>query len=453
MTDHPLLKSVKEYAGSEPARFHMPGHKGKLNAFDVTELIGTDNLSCPRGAIAALEARCAEVFGSRDSIVSVNGSTACNIAMLLALGQNKRVLTARNCHRSVINGLALAGHTAYLLTPDENGIISPEDADAALDDAACDAVIVTSPTYRGFVCDIEGIAKAAHKHGAKLLVDCAHGAHFAFSPLLPEVPAAADMWCVSCHKTLNALNQCAVLNIGKSCDLDKEDVRRAMFTVHTTSPSYPLMLSIEHAINSADGWTAHCERTARFIRRVNEIEGVSVLSPDGVFGLDITRLNIAVCNAAGYEVEEALIEANVYPEMSDSEVVTLITSPNDMDEWYDMLFDALKAFAQKAHSRPSAGCSADTSIKNVFSPFGCHVRGAVFGPNRAVPLDKSIGLICAEAAGIYPPGSAILFPGETITENAVEELKRELKLSKADPSFGLKNGEVMVSCAEGFDKI
>ena len=446
----PLYNAVSRYAESGPARFHMPGHKGALEPFDVTELTGTDNLSCPRGAIAELEALCAEAFRARDSIISVNGSTACNIAMLLALGQNKRVLTARNCHRSVVNGLALAGHTAYLITPDENGMLSPEDVSEALDKTPCDAVIMTSPTYRGYVCDVKGIAKAAHSHGALLLVDCAHGAHFAFSDSLPEPPTEADMWCVSCHKTLNALNQSAVLNIGFCCDIDKESVRRAMFTVHTTSPSYPLMLSIENAINHAEGWGGHCERIEGIIRRLNAIPSVHAEPPRGVYDRDITRLNISVEGMTGCAVEEALVQRNVHPEMSDMRLVTLITSPNDRDEWYDMLYAALEEIVVKA--RNAASCEeslAPVGIKKGFSPAACPVRDAVFGPKRAAPLEESVGLVCAEAAGVYPPGSAILFPGEAITREAVGLFTQELAASGGDTSFGLYDGKVMVRREEG----
>ena len=53
-----LPEVLGEYARLNPARFHMPGHKGRgipmyesLAAWDVTELPTTDDLHAPTGPI------------------------------------------------------------------------------------------------------------------------------------------------------------------------------------------------------------------------------------------------------------------------------------------------------------------------------------------------------------------------------------------------------------------
>ncbi len=82
----PTTKSLQETLGSyereNPARFHMPGHKGRglsgfwreeLQLWDVTELSNTDNLHAPSGAIAAAEAGMAQTYGTKASFFVVNG--------------------------------------------------------------------------------------------------------------------------------------------------------------------------------------------------------------------------------------------------------------------------------------------------------------------------------------------------------------------------------------------
>ena len=61
------------------------------------------------------------------------------------------------------------------------GEIEPEQVERALlEHPEIRAVFVTSPTYEGIVSDIQGIAATAHRHGAALIVDEAHGAHLPF---------------------------------------------------------------------------------------------------------------------------------------------------------------------------------------------------------------------------------------------------------------------------------
>lgn len=60
----------------------MPGHKGKLDAFDLTEVPGADSLYEAQGVIAQSEEAMAACYGALETAYSAGGSTLCIQAML-----------------------------------------------------------------------------------------------------------------------------------------------------------------------------------------------------------------------------------------------------------------------------------------------------------------------------------------------------------------------------------
>ena len=350
-----LPEALGEYTRRDPARFHMPGHKGqdipygnRLTGWDVTELDGTDNLANPAGVIAVTEGAYRDAYGARASMLLVGGSTAGLLTMSLALGRGRRVLLGRDSHKSALAALALADHDARFLLPEVNpteglaGMLTPRQVEEALQAQPADAVLLTSPNYYGFCADVEGIANVAHAYGALLLVDGAHGAHFPFSPQLPDFPAKkVDLWCVSVHKTMAAFTQSAVLHVGKHCPMDPERVRRMRNMVQTTSPSYLLMSSLDRALYVATkmGYQRHMDRVEALRDRIGRINGLRVLDRDslgyGAVDMDPTRVVIDVTERGidGPAAYESLVNSGIVCEMCDAYRVVLITTPQDPVEW------------------------------------------------------------------------------------------------------------------------
>lgn len=244
---------------------HMPGHKRRVPpapglgcyAWDLTEIDGADDLHDADGILADAMARTAALYGARRCRYLVGGSTVGLLAGIRALAPfGSTVIAARNCHKAVYHALELGQLTARWLTPPVDpqfgiyGSVRPADVAAALDaapDARC--VILTSPTYEGVLSDIRTIAEICHARGVPLLVDEAHGAHY-----LPfaarygwrggAVAAGADLVVQSAHKTLPSLTQTAFLQLNGDL-ADSAEVERQLDVFETSSPSYPLMVSLD----------------------------------------------------------------------------------------------------------------------------------------------------------------------------------------------------------------
>ena len=243
----PIYSQLLKHKLLDYSPFHTPGHKNNFfpkNLFelDFTELPDTDALYEAEGIILETEKNLAKLFSAKRSIISSGGCTLAIQTMLrLASQRGKKILFARNIHRSAVNACALLGIIPkWILPKSENGLftgrISPQDVEKEfLNDNEISALYVTSPDYYGELTDIKTLSEICRKYNKLLLVDNAHGSHLAF---LKEnqhpINLGADMSACSLHKTMPVLTGGAVLNIGNS--EFAENAKNAMSLFGSTSP-------------------------------------------------------------------------------------------------------------------------------------------------------------------------------------------------------------------------
>ena len=257
-----LFEYLKSYNEKGIYPLHMPGHKRRMHTpglselYDFTEVEGTDDLHHAEGILKDSMERTARVFGADKSYYLVNGSTSGNLIGISAVCPlNGELIVARNCHRSVFHVLELRNITPHFVYPDFErdfgifGGVSPEAVEELFRKyPGSSGVVITSPTYEGVVSDIQAIAEVCHRHGAALFVDEAHGAHFGLveSSGFPEsaVKCGADISVQSAHKTLIGLTQTAFLHL-KSSLVDVKKIERFIDIYETSSPSYPMMISLD----------------------------------------------------------------------------------------------------------------------------------------------------------------------------------------------------------------
>ena len=431
----PLDAFLRENADNGPLAMYMPGHKRNFEKFpwlrnigidlDITEITGADNFNDPEGAFAETEAIAAELWGSRHSFPLVGGSTVGILAAVYALTERgDSVLIGRNCHRSVYSAAELLKLRADYIYPETDPVlgcytrVTSESVRAALSKKCASLVVITSPTYEGFISDVSAIAEVCHAHGARLLVDEAHGAHLGFGGF-PEsaVRCGADMVVQSLHKTLPCPTQTAILHL--CCDIPVSSARRSIAVFQSSSPSYMLTYGIDQCVRyMAERGDADC---AALLENLRLFKGLAYPNDDP------TKI---VLPRGDYE--------NVEFEMTAPGYVIAYAGLGDTEK-------SLCTLAQKCgYEFSPLEAIVTPKIKRAVYPFEIRLT-------EPVPLDSAEGRIAGEYVWCYPPGSPIIVPGEIVTRETFDCIKalisRKMRVSSTEKAL-----PGAIYCASSLDK-
>lgn len=458
----PIYEAIKGYQEEHCLRLHMPGHAGgrgglrhDFAAFmelDVTEIPGLDDYHVPAGVIDEARSLLARAFGSRESYFLVNGASSGIHALFLALpAPGCRVLLSRNAHRAALSGLILSGAipeyipcTTHPRLGQALGVTveSVEQAVGKYPDTR--AVLITSPGYFGTSSDIGRIGALCREKGIMLWVDEAHGSHFAFHPAYPETAMAGGAQAVvhGLHKSLPVLNQGACLHVGEEFD-GRERLAHSISLLSTTSPSYPLLASIDlaRAFMEEEGENRlqeSLELSAKFTARMAAIPGLHCYTAaelkevPGVIGVDPLKVWIGVegLSIDGEQLATILREEyGIQVELSGRESILAMVSLFHTGQDWERFTRALEETANRyaGIGRRQTVPPPVPSAQVVLSP-----REAFFSRKRRVKLDDSTGMISGEMVAPYPPGIPCLLPGERLTAEMVEYLRylRQARVSR-----------------------
>ena len=467
-----MYQQLISYGESDVYPFHMPGHKRRALPFpnpytiDITEIDGFDNLHHAEGLIREAEERAAKLYGADRSYYLVNGSTCGLLAAICAAARRgDKVLAARNCHKAVYHAISMQGLAAEFLYPaitrgDLQGQITAAQVEEALTKHPDIAVVIlTSPTYEGIVSDVAAIAACCHAHGAALIVDEAHGAHFGFGAGFPEnaVRLGADAVIMSLHKTLPSFTQTALLHCNGT-RIDPGRVARYLGVYETSSPSYLFMAGMDACIDlireqGAELFAEYRRRLDAFYRDTADLAQLHVmrredLCKEEAYDWDDSKLIIYAGAMGGEELHQELLgHYHLQMEMVSADYVLGMTSLMDTDEGMRRLVTALHEIDEKNRRMaephetaeenrkteldgevPEAGFTARMYREN---PRRMQIYQALDLPYREVPFDEAVGKMAADYVYLYPPGIPLIVPGEIITEEFIRHIRecRERKLN------------------------
>jgi arginine/lysine/ornithine decarboxylase len=467
----PLYQALVEHARKKPVSFHVPGHKyGSIfeptaNIFqqilqiDVTELTGLDDLHSPEGVIDEAETLLAELHQVMKSFFLVNGSTVGNLAMIMAAcTEGTHVLVQRNCHKSVMNALTLAKVNPIFLEPEFNrdwkvatGVSLETVKEAIHLYPKAKAIILTYPNYYGMVYDLQSVINEAHMHNIPVLVDEAHGPHFIIGEPFPPsaIQMGADIVVQSAHKTLPAMTMGSFLHFNSQL-INVERLKDYLHMFQTSSPSYPIMASLDLARN----YLATYERADvqflireidQFKMELAEIPSVRVLEYPNKIGDPLKVTIQSACSLSGFELQKEFEELGLFTEMADPHNVLLILPL--LKEKQDYLLEESAARIK----RVLKGLSFQKVIEEFqvdnrkISELAIAYKEMSNYEEKDIPISKAVGHVCAEAIIPYPPGIPLLLRGERISNEKIKYLEKLIdNQAKIQGGFLLEEGFIKV---------
>ena len=443
----PLLDAYLSYFESERLPFTIPGHKQRASRLDAglgavvdsdTPLYGgLDEIKLTHGTLIKAEKLAATFWGGDFARFSTGGSTHVNQAVILALGKpGDKVALSRTAHRSVLSALVLAGLEPLWLSPDidsATGVptgISVAEFEKVRGEKPI-ALLLTEPGYLGTLSDIPALIAKAHEHSIPVVIDAAWGGHFGFHPELPRhvIQLGADALITSTHKTLPGYSASALLIArGQSLNLDR--LEQSFETTHTTSPAGAPLASIDgcRALLQTRGEELlgqHISNVKNFKALVQKefsqeiFLNTSNFAP-GRFDPVKVVLRANQLGASGVDIEKAIGTSGVRVEMADRDTVvflaTLADTAQDFTRLASILIPVLKELASTARE------SATALSWSVIPQKGISMRDAYFAKTEMVSATEALGRVSADLIAPYPPGVAVVAPGEILTAQIIDGL-------------------------------
>lgn len=479
-----LIQKLLSYSKLGMYSFHTPGHKGRGDIlsplvfpdYDLTELPGLDMLHNSQGVIAEAQRKAAKAYGAEETFFLVNGATAGNQAMLMALMpvlKDKTIRIQRTAHRSVAGALILSGLTPEyipaVIHPDFNLPLGLDSGAFFANREQVGVFHLTNPGYYGTAIDLDFIIKSRDKESPAIpiLVDQAHGSHFKGS-LFPQgaVAQGADLVVHSTHKTMAALTQAGMLHV-QGERVDRSSLKKALEILQTSSPSYLLMASLENAIREREKdhpWEDLYTEVIRLQEKLGDSLRILTAKDAGKYGIEDVDwskilINVSPLGIKAADAVDILRSAfRIEPELWDDFNILFMLGIGNKPEEVRVLCKALESVVKKysfnkgvrkaGRNQEKAKPYGEEGFKmKTLPPIRLTPREAWLASKKTVRIKDSLGRISGETISVYPPGIPLVAAGEEITADVLDYLARaeEYSWQGWQGWQGFERGEVLVA--------
>ena len=414
--------------------FHMPGHKKNFKLFkylkringmlDTTETLRTDNLYQSENIILDLKTKLASEYSAIKSYPLINGTTSGILSCIGLLANNSKVIIDKFSHRCVYNGCEINKINFDFIPKNENEIdyITLE---KMILDQKYSAIIATTPDYFGRLINLERLHEFCVKHNLLLFVDYAHGAHLhKINVETKYLQINSDISVTSLHKTLSTFTSTSAINVYNE-NIDIKKLEKNLATYQTSSPSFPLLASIDCYLNLPKQFiTNQYKKLLTNINNViNETKGLEYLKM--YINNDPTRLLISTAssNITGHMLLKKLLDFDIECEMATFDSVVCIATIGNTKYDFKKLCNALKLIdltLSKTSSTPNINYVASTEIR--FPTYATSHSNF-----ELIDIDNCLGEIAKDYISIYPPNQPLCIPGQIIDDAFI----RNFKIAKA----------------------
>jgi lysine decarboxylase len=398
---------------------------------------GLDEIKLTNQTLRKAEALAAKLWGADYARFSTGGSTHANQAIIFALGKpGDKVAISRTAHRSVLSALVLAGLDPIWMSPELDGAtgvpfgIGIAELKKALTENPI-AVLLTEPGYLGTISDMPALIDAAHAQQVPVILDAAWGGHFGFHPQLPHhaFQLGADALITSTHKALPGYSASALL-LARTTLLSAERLEQSFETTHTTSPAGAPLASIDgvRALLETRGEEligTLLENVHRFKEMVQAEFALPIFLyptdfPAGRFDPSKIVLRVQQLGASGVDIEADLQAAGIRVEMADRDTIVFLGTIADTQSDFDHLADVLIPILKRRQEQRRE--SATALSWSVIPQRAISMREAYFAETELRAAQDAVGQISADLIAPYPPGVAVVAPGEILTQQIADGL-------------------------------
>lgn len=445
MYKYEILDQLNRYKGRDKIRLHVPGHKnsGDFKAkfpvapIDFTELSFSDDLNCPSGVIKKAQDDIAAILGAERAYITTDGSSSGIMAMMfVAQEYGNKIIVPRNSHKSVFNACRILNIEPVIVQGEQvDGVLTPPPCELIetllVNDVTISGMIIASPDYYGNIAPLKDYFTVLKKYNRLLLVDEAHGAHLFLNENKEGYAAGyADIWVDGAHKTLPTLTQGAVVCVGNKKLIPR--LGEAMGAFRTSSPSYPIMASVEYGVKYYVNNPKALLKARSLVDELKESLSGFMFYPSA----DWTKLivDFKPLGISPYEAQTALEKKGIYAEMNDGRYLMFYLSP------------AVEKLSLMNFKNALISLCAQKKLRGTFKevpPIPQVERTYSFlysfkQRHEWLPINKAVGRMCAENAGVTPPCFPVVVAGEIITRQAAD------LLLSARNTFGVVDGKVKV---------
>lgn len=390
-----------------------------------------DNFFFPSGIILESQKKTAKIYHADASFYITSGTSIANQIAISAFYENgMNILVDRNCHQSIHFHAQSIGAEIHYLIPDiktKEGEISAWSYDNLertllnLQESgkACDIVILTAQSYEGVIYDIPGVLARLLNAGIstrRFFIDEAWGSLNYFSEdtqsmtamnidsLLEKYPDLDVICTHSAHKSLFCLRQASIIHCRGSSSLP-ERIEIAKYRIHTTSPSYPIIASLDTAqammANHGKSLAAHSRVLLK--KFIAGISSSKMLAEDAIcqrvfkshwhIHYDPTKVMLDVSALGnGEQIKKLLYKENIY-------VKRIINNMLVFNFHIGINSKAVELLLQAFNKIKKESCNESNREMEISSKF-------------IIP---------------YPPGVPIIFPGDIIddeTKNKIVQYRK-----------------------------
>jgi arginine decarboxylase len=440
----PFNTLLQVHAKNACLKLHTPTHTAlKYSSSIDASLLASDSSSSvpyfdsliePKGKLLESENVLTRLYKTNRTYYCTGGATLANVIAVATLSSgNGRFLVDRQCHQSIHRALKQCSAQVTYVEPkkqDHIGLapLEPSEVHDLIISRSFDFFIYNACTYDGIIADNNALVELCQCNGMLVMADEAWLSHGVFSLCTSNaLDARADIVIHSPHKMMGALSQGALLHSNLN-GVWAEKLAETYKVFTTSSPSYPIIASVEYACVYYAIFGGGLAKQVRNLRRrlINHIDGSRFFRvrfdnlDDYQSKLDPFKLHIQMRESSlrGATIAKILYdEFNICAEKSTDSYITFILCPHLSYHDIDEIAHAFEAIERRLESSDSDSSSQATGIQL----FGGLVKVANDG--ITLPFAGATAVSTREII-LYPPGIPLFLAGEVVSAANLNNLSQ-----------------------------